>query len=238
MAPGEARPEDINQASTKADSCPILSRIEGIRPLISRSRRRHEDSFRRASGPIVERLVVGRDITLGLDAEPQRTGHDDHPCRGRATTTLPEMPPAGSRLARPRCWPRQARRAAADGPSRMTLDFANQEIASATARGQLAYYEMLERRGLLRMIRTAADSTPIWKEWADDPAPRRSATSWPWKGPTRSSTSPCRGLVGAGAALGESGPLRQEPLRRRHRRRGPADAGRDPTSRRSSNGSA
>ena len=60
-----------------------------------------------------------------------------------------------SRSARRRCWPGPSPRAGRpDGPSRLSLDFANQEIASATARGQLAYYELLERRGLLRMIRT------------------------------------------------------------------------------------
>ena len=82
----------------------------------------------------------------------------DHPARGRATTTLPEMRRGAIAAcqatllcrARPEGRPH-------DGPSRLNLDFANQEIASATARGQLAYYELLERRGLLRMIRAASD---------------------------------------------------------------------------------
>ena len=58
----------------------------------------------------------------------------------------------------------------ADGPSRLNLDFANQEIASATARGQLAYYELLERRGVLRMIRTAAQLEEHLRSWSADPA--------------------------------------------------------------------
>src|SRR5437763_175848 len=56
-----------------------------------------------------------------------------------------------------------------EGPGRLSLDYANQEIASATARGQLAYYELLERRGLLRMIRSAGDLKSHWERWrADD----------------------------------------------------------------------
>ena len=95
----------------------------------------------------------------------------DIPARGRATTTLPEMRRGSIAAcqatvlarARPEARPH-------DGPSRLNLDFANQEIASATARGQLAYYELLERRGWLRMIRTAADLDAHWRGWSDDPA--------------------------------------------------------------------
>jgi membrane dipeptidase len=36
------------------------------------------------------------------------------------------------------------------------------------ARGQLAYYELLERRGLLRMIRSAAELVRHWESWASD----------------------------------------------------------------------
>ena len=94
----------------------------------------------------------------------------DHPARGRATTTLPEMRRGAiavcqaTLLARARPEGRPA-----DGPSRLNLDFANQEIASATARGQLAYYELLERRGPLRMIRTATQLDEHLRSWSADP---------------------------------------------------------------------
>jgi membrane dipeptidase len=55
-----------------------------------------------------------------------------------------------------------------EGHSRLSLDYANQEIASAVARGQLAYYQLLERRGLLRMIRTAGDLEAHWQSWMAD----------------------------------------------------------------------
>jgi membrane dipeptidase len=92
-------------------------------------------------------LSWGRDITLDLDRlNRDDVGMTDHPSRGRATTTLPEMRRAGiavcqaTLLARAKpeiCQP--------EGHARISLDFANQEIASATARGQLAYYELLNR---------------------------------------------------------------------------------------------
>ena len=116
-------------------------------------------------------LSWGRDITLDLDELNRgERAMTDHPARGRATTTLPEMRRGAIAVcqatvlcrARPEGRPH-------DGPSRLSLDFANQEIASATARGQLAYYELLERRGLLRMIRTATELDAHMRRWADDP---------------------------------------------------------------------
>src|SRR6202012_4762797 len=95
----------------------------------------------------------------------------DHPARGRATTTPPQRRRGGIAAcqatvlcrARPEGRPH-------DGPSRLSLDFTNQEIASATARGQLAYYELLERRGMLRMIRTASQLDAHLECWSADPA--------------------------------------------------------------------
>ena len=116
-------------------------------------------------------LSWGRDITLELDElNRSERGMTDHPARGRATTTLPEMRRSAIAVcqatllcrARPEGRPHE-------GPSRLNLDFATQEIASATARGQLAYYELLERRGLLRMIRTATDLDSHMKRWAAEP---------------------------------------------------------------------
>jgi membrane dipeptidase len=115
-------------------------------------------------------LSWGRDVTLGLDELNQReAGMTDHPARGRATTTLPEMRRAGIAVCQAtllaRAKPRLRR---PEGHDRLSLDYANQEIASAMARGQLAYYELLERRGLLRMIRSADELARHWEGWASD----------------------------------------------------------------------
>ena len=117
-------------------------------------------------------LSWGRDITLDLDElNRSEEGLVDHPARGRATTTLPEMRRGGIAACQATILCRsnpKARRP--DGHARLSLDYANQEIASAMGRGQLAYYERLERRGQLRMIRTAAELDAHWQSWkADDP---------------------------------------------------------------------
>ena len=117
-------------------------------------------------------LSWDRDITLELDILNQREqGLDDHPARGRATTTLPEMRRGGVVLCQATLLARaKSGSRIHGGTSRLGLDFANQEIASATARGQLAYYELLERRGLLRMIRRAGDLDAHYASWAHDSA--------------------------------------------------------------------
>lgn len=120
-------------------------------------------------------LGWNRDVTLDLDELNRREADlDDHPARGHATTTLPEMRAGGVAL----CQATLLARAKAggrwtsswQGPARAHLDWENQEIAAAVARGQFAYYEALERRGLLRRIRTAADLDAHWTAWEASPA--------------------------------------------------------------------
>lgn len=113
-------------------------------------------------------LSWDRDLTLELDAlNLLDRVLTDHPSRGKATTSLPEMRRgnvAGCQatlLARARSGARLH-----TGPHPWRLDHAAQDAASAVARGQLFYYELLERRGLLRMIRTAADLDAHWKSWS------------------------------------------------------------------------
>jgi membrane dipeptidase len=117
-------------------------------------------------------LSWDRDVTLELDDLNRRErGMTDHPARGRATTTLPEMRRGGVAACQAtvlvRAKPELKR---PDGSSRLSLDFSNQEIASAMALGQLGYYHLLERRGLLKMIRTAADLDAHWQAWSANPA--------------------------------------------------------------------
>jgi membrane dipeptidase len=113
-------------------------------------------------------LSWDRDLTLELDAlNLADRGMTDHLARGRATTSLPEMRRGNvaacqaTLLARARSGARQH-----VGQNRWSLDYPSQEIASAVARGQLFYYELLEQRGLLRMIRTASDLDAHWNSWS------------------------------------------------------------------------
>src|SRR3954467_6077441 len=50
------------------------------------------------------------------------------------------------------------------------IDFRTHEIAFAQAQGQLAYYEELERQGIIRIIRTVADVAAWLSAWDADPA--------------------------------------------------------------------
>ncbi len=50
-----------------------------------------------------------------------------------------------------------------------SIDFKNQEIASASAQGQLAYYNILEMQGQLRQLRTWRDVEAHLREWRSDP---------------------------------------------------------------------
>jgi membrane dipeptidase len=112
-------------------------------------------------------LSWGRDITVELGELNQADiGPADHPSRGRATTTLPEMRRAGVVLCQATLLARANPRARPEeGHARISLDFANQEIASATASGQLAYYALLERRGLLRLIRSRRELDAHWQRF-------------------------------------------------------------------------
>jgi membrane dipeptidase len=116
-------------------------------------------------------LHWNRDLTRPLGDMNRAESHvADHPARGRATVSLPEL--RRSRVgvclatvlvrAKPHVLP-------AAGASRRDLDFRTQTIASAVGRGQLAYYRLLEREGLIRILRTSRDLTRHWSEWSAAP---------------------------------------------------------------------
>jgi membrane dipeptidase len=83
--------------------------------------------------------------------------------RGHGTVSFPEMRrgQVGISLATvlARCNP----------SGRSSIDFRTQEIACATAQGQLAYYRLLERRGLCRMIQNRTALQESFAEWQSNP---------------------------------------------------------------------
>jgi membrane dipeptidase len=119
-------------------------------------------------------LAWGRDQDLPLaEVNRREAGMMDHPARGRATTTLPEMRRGGIAV----CQATLLVRAKPDlrrpeGHSRLSLDYPSQPIAYAVAQGQLAYYRLLEQQGQLRILRTASDLDDHWRRWDDDPGQR------------------------------------------------------------------
>lgn len=110
-----------------------------------------------------------RDLRLPLARMNQvEAAMDDGPFRGHGTVTLAEMRRAGiavcivTLLARsgPK-HERQRRYLRAD------LDHANREGAYVACHAQLAYYQLMERRGELRMINTAAQLDEHWQRWLE-----------------------------------------------------------------------
>ncbi len=137
-------------------------------------------------------LSWDRDITLELDVLNRlEQGLDDHPARGRATTTLPEMQRGGvAALPGHSAGARQVRVAdpRRDQPPGPRLRQPGDRLGDGA-----------RPACLLRAARSpglAADDPhrrrarrPLEELGRRRRRPRRSATSWPWKGPTRSSTS-------------------------------------------------
>jgi len=142
--------------------------------------RRSGNTQREENTDVTERLIIDshldlgwnamswkRDITLEVDAINRAEAQlSDSPARGHATTSLPEMRRAGiavcfaTLLARSPTG-RTARYEAGD------LDFRTQDMAYGSARGQLAYYRALERRGELRAIATTSELDAHWAAWQD-----------------------------------------------------------------------
>jgi membrane dipeptidase len=117
-------------------------------------------------------LGWGRDLTRSLaeinDREAGMTGS----ARGRATTCLPEMRRGGVAVCLGTVVARVKPDAAfAAEPSRTSIDYPNHPIACAAARGQLAYYRLLEEQGEVALLRTSADLDAHWRRWQQgDPA--------------------------------------------------------------------
>lgn len=88
----------------------------------------------------------------------------DERSRGRNTVSLPELRKAGVRVCvatlLARGGPEQKWRQAIN---RTDLDHASQSIAYAAARGQLAYYRLLENQGHVRLIRNRHELAQHWQ---------------------------------------------------------------------------
>jgi len=104
-------------------------------------------------------LSFNRDLTEPVATIREREkGMEDSPARGRNTVAFPEMRQGavticlGTLLVRAK---REMR--PMTGFKRTDLDVATQEMASAIAQGQMAYYREMERRGEICLIRSATE---------------------------------------------------------------------------------
>jgi len=109
-------------------------------------------------------LGFDRDLSLPIAELKDRERYmKDHPARGKATVSFPEMRRGavvlslGTLLARstPNRYP-------TDGYKRIDIDFINPVHASAFAAGQLDYYVQQEKAGEISIIRGRSDLTGFW----------------------------------------------------------------------------
>ena len=113
-------------------------------------------------------MSLNRDMTSSLEeVRRAEATWDDDPSRGRSTVTLAEMRRSGVAI----CIATLLARAGPYPPkkpplARMDIDYPTQAIAHAVARGQLAYYELLESLGEIRILRTRGDLDEHWTRWA------------------------------------------------------------------------
>jgi membrane dipeptidase len=108
-----------------------------------------------------------RDLSLEISAirsaEEGMTGKG----RGRNTVSLPEMRKASVGIAIVTVLAR------ANVAGKSSLDYRNQNIASSTALGQLAYYKLLERDGVIEMITDLPAIERSYAEWQSSPETAR-----------------------------------------------------------------
>ena len=112
---------------------------------------------------------LDRDLLLPLEELNRRDAVlEDAIWRGRATVCFPEMRRGRVALAvatlLARSGPEYRRTAAA---LRRDLDYTHPHAAYAVAAAHLAWYEWMERRGEVRIIRSADDLTGHWNAWRE-----------------------------------------------------------------------
>ncbi|MHC4405150.1 MAG: peptidase, partial [Planctomycetota bacterium] len=117
-------------------------------------------------------LGWGRDLTQGVSEINRREEGMSGTARGRATTSLPEMRRGGVAVCLATVLARATPAACfGEEPIRTDVDYPSQPIASAAARGQLAYYHLLEAQGEVALLRTSGDLDAHWLRWQQgDPA--------------------------------------------------------------------
>jgi membrane dipeptidase len=100
-----------------------------------------------------------RDLTLPVEEIRRAEAGMKEQHRGANTVCLPEMRKGEVAISLATVLARSS------GLKEPLLDYPNQEIASAMARGQLAYYRIMEEMGQLRMLKNWQDVEAHLGEW-------------------------------------------------------------------------
>jgi len=116
-------------------------------------------------------LFWNRDLALPLDQMRRAEAHmNDHPARGRATVSLPELRRANVAVCLATVLVRSKPQVSpASGFNRRDLDYRNQTLACAIGQGHLAYYLLLEQQQHIRILRTQSDLAKHSKEFENAP---------------------------------------------------------------------
>ncbi len=104
-------------------------------------------------------LNWGRDLTLPIEQIRRSEAGMKEPHRGANTVCFPEMRKGQVAICLATVLAR------ASGLKEPLLDYPNQQIASAMARGQLAYYRIMEDAGQMRMLKQWRDVEAHLGEW-------------------------------------------------------------------------
>ena len=112
-------------------------------------------------------LSWNRDLTQPIaDVRKSEVEMTDDDARGHGTVTLPEMRRAGVAVC---CGTLLVRAKRPVRPTRkIDVDVATQEIACATARGQLSYYGLLAERGEISFICEKRDLQTHIRRWQEE----------------------------------------------------------------------
>lgn len=116
-------------------------------------------------------LYFNRDLLLEVDdVRKSEQAMTDEKSRGHNTLTFPELRKADVRVCvatlLARGGPGQAFKPAF---KRTDLDYVNQAHAYSIAQGELAYYRLMEKQGVVRQIRTAKELDAHWRLRKENP---------------------------------------------------------------------
>jgi membrane dipeptidase len=115
-------------------------------------------------------MYFNRDLLKPIaEIRAYEAGLTDEPGRARNTVSFPELRRAKVGVCVTSLLARSGLGATRRGPNRANLDYAAQTICHSHAKGQLAYYRLLESMGHVRIITTRAQLKAHWNDWTQSP---------------------------------------------------------------------
>jgi membrane dipeptidase len=108
-------------------------------------------------------MYFNRDLLQPIsDIRAAEAGLKDEPGRARNTVSFPELRRAQIHVCVTSLLARSAPQFPRTGSGRANLDYAAQTISHSHAKGQLAYYKLLESLGGVAILKTSADLQSHW----------------------------------------------------------------------------